>query len=68
MLIWVTLMGAGVVGGFLMMALAAEEIVVPVAVVITGLSVVTAVLAAAAVIRLGSTAANVTPRPAHQEG
>ena len=68
MLIWVTLMGAGVVGGFLMMALAAEEIVVPVAVVITGLSVVTAVLAAAAVIRLGSTVANVTPRPAHQEG
>src|SRR4051794_36237474 len=51
MLIWVALMGAGVVGGFLLMALAGDEIAVPVVIVITGLSVVSAALATPAVVR-----------------
>ncbi len=65
MLIWVTLMGAGVVGGFLMMAAAGDEIPVPIALAITGLSVVSAVLAASAVVRPASMA---MPRVAHGAG
>lgn len=51
MLIWVALMGAGVVGGFVLMAAAGDEIPVPVVVVITGLSAVAAILAGVALVR-----------------
>src|SRR4051794_29728314 len=51
MLIWVALMGAGVVGGFLLIAVAGDEIALPVVIVITGLSVVSAALATAVVVR-----------------
>ena len=70
MLIWVALMGAGVVGGFVLMAAAGDQIVVPVAVAIGGLGVASAVLAAAALVRPGSATglARTSPRPAHVEG
>jgi hypothetical protein len=61
MLIWVALMGAGVVGGFVLMALAGDQIAVPVVVVITGLSVVSAILAGLAVSRPGAPAAAARP-------
>jgi hypothetical protein len=51
MLIWVALMGAGVVGGFLLMALAGDQIAVPVVVAIGGLSVASSILAATALVR-----------------
>jgi hypothetical protein len=51
MLLWVTLMGAGVVGGFLFSAAAGEEIPVVVAVVISALSIVSAALAAVPLVR-----------------
>ena len=51
MLIWVALMGAGVVGGFLLMAAAGDQIPVPVAVMITVLSLVSSSLAAVAIAR-----------------
>ena len=51
MLIWVPLMGAGVVGGFVLMAAAGDGAGVPVAVAVTGLGVVASVLAAAAIAR-----------------
>jgi hypothetical protein len=51
MLIWVPLMGAGVVGGFLVMAAAGDKAGVPVAVAVTGLGVVSSTLAAAALVR-----------------
>jgi hypothetical protein len=54
MLIWVALMGAGVVGGFLLMAAAGDQIAVPVVVAISGLSVVASILAAVALVRSGS--------------
>ena len=60
MLIWVAVMGAGVVGGFLLMAAAGDPIAVPVVVVISGLSVTAAGLAAVAVLRLSSPAPAVT--------
>jgi hypothetical protein len=50
MLIWVTLMGAGVVGGFLLMATAGDTAGVPIAVFITAISVVSAALAAVAIV------------------
>ena len=56
MLIWVPLMGAGVVGGFLLMAAAGDLTAVPVVVAITGLGLASSILAAAAVIRAGSSA------------
>lgn len=70
MLIWVALMGAGIVGGFLLTAVAGDEIVVPVAVVITGLGVVSSILAAVAIVRPASPAAVARPatRPARIEG
>ena len=68
MLIWVALMGAGVVGGFLMMAVAGDEIAVPIAVVIAGLSVVSGFLAVAAVVRPGSAASFAGRRYAPREG
>ncbi len=54
MLIWVALMGAGVVGGFLLLALAGDQIAVPVVVAIGGLSVASSILAATALVRPGS--------------
>jgi hypothetical protein len=65
MVIWVALMGAGVGGGFLLMAVAGDVIAVPVVVVIAGLSVASALLAAAAVVRPPSLAIS---RRAPQEG
>jgi hypothetical protein len=51
MLVWVPLMGAGVVGGIVLMAVAGDQTAVPVAVVITVLGVVSSILAAGAVVR-----------------
>jgi hypothetical protein len=61
MLIWVALMGAGVVGGFLFTAAAGEEIPVVVAAVISGLSVVSALLAAVPIVHHVSTATRIDP-------
>ena len=70
MLIWVALMGAGVVGGFLLMALAGDQIAVPVVVAIGGLSVASSILAAVAVVRQGSATglARTSPSPAYLGG
>jgi hypothetical protein len=70
MLVWVPLMGAGVVGGIVMMAVAGDQTAVPVAVVITALSVLSCILAAVAIIRPRAATALVptTARPAHQNG
>jgi hypothetical protein len=65
MLIWVSLMGAGVVGGFVLMATAGDTAGVPIAVIITALSIVSAVLAAVALIRSPSPAPVATATPAH---
>ena len=56
MLIWVPLMGAGVVGGFVLMAVAGNQAGVPVAIAVTGLGVVSSILAAAALVRPGPSA------------
>jgi hypothetical protein len=53
MLIWVALMGAGVVGGFLLMAAAGDRVALPVVVAIGGVSVTSSVLAAIALVRPG---------------
>ena len=67
MLIWVALMGAGIVGGFLFSAAAGEEFSVVVAVVISGLSIVSAALAAVPFVRHPSGPLTVrAPLPAHQ--
>jgi hypothetical protein len=70
MLVWVPLMGAGVVGGIVLMAVAGDQTAVPVAVVITALGVVSAILAAVAIVRPGAATglARTTPRPIHLEG
>jgi hypothetical protein len=70
MLIWVALMGAGVVGGFFLMAVAGDQIPAPVVVAISGLSVASSILAAAALVRPGSATglAQTSSRPAHIEG
>jgi hypothetical protein len=70
MLVWVPLMGAGVVGGIVMMAVAGDQTAVPVAVVITALSVLSSILAAVAIVRprAGSALVPTTARPAHQNG
>jgi hypothetical protein len=70
MLIWVALMGAGVVGGMLLMAAAGNQIAVPVVGAIAALSVASSVLAAVALVRPGSASGLVrtSPRPAHLEG
>jgi hypothetical protein len=54
MLMWVALMGAGVGGGFLLMAAAGDPIAVPVVVGITGISVACSTLAARALAQPGS--------------
>ena len=48
-------MGASVVGGFILMAVAGDLISLPVVVTITGLGVAASILAAAALVRPGST-------------
>ena len=53
MLIWVALMGSGVVGGFLLMAAAGDQVAVPVVVAISALSVASLLLAALALVRSG---------------
>ena len=70
MLVWVPLMGAGVVGGIVLMAVAGDQTALPVAVVITALGGVSSILAAVAVVRPLAGEAHVRPtaRPAHQEG
>jgi hypothetical protein len=70
MLIWVSLMGAGVVGGFFLMAVAGDQIAVPVVVAISGLSVASSILAAIAIVKPGSVTglARTSSRPAHMEG
>jgi hypothetical protein len=70
MLVWVPLMGAGVVGGIVLMAVAGDQTALPVAVVITVLGVVSSILAAVAVVRPRTDAAHIPPttRPARQEG
>jgi hypothetical protein len=70
MLVWVPLMGAGVVGGIVLMAVAGDQTALPVAVVITVLGVVSSILAAVAVVRPRAGAAHVRPttRTATLEG
>ncbi len=70
MLIWIALMGAGVVGGFLVMAAAGDQIELPVVVAISVLSVASSILAAVAIVRPGSVTglAGTSHGPAHLEG
>ncbi len=70
MLIWVALMGAGVVGGFVLIAAAGDAIAVPVVVAISGLSVASATLASVALARAGPATglARTSTRPAYLEG
>jgi hypothetical protein len=70
MLVWVPLMGAGVVGGIVLMAAAGDQTAVPVALAITVLGVVSAILAAVATVRPRPGTAPVRPatRPAHRIG
>jgi hypothetical protein len=70
MLVWVPLMGAGVVGGIVLMAADGDQTAVPVAVAITVIGVVSSILAAVAVVRPGSFAglARTATGPAHLEG
>jgi hypothetical protein len=70
MLVWVPLMGAGVVGGIVLMAAAGDQTAVPVAVVITVLGGVSSILAAVAIVRprAGTALVRGATRPAHLEG
>ena len=70
MLVWVPLMGAGVVGGIVLMAAAGDTTAVPVAVVITILGVASSILAAVAIVRprRGTRIVPAATRTAHQEG
>jgi hypothetical protein len=70
MLIWVALMGAGVVGGFLLMAAAGDQVPVPVVVAISGLSLAASILAAAVLVRprLAPGDAGSLARPVPMEG
>ena len=63
MLVWVPLMGGGVVGGFVLMAAAGDQSAVPVAVAITILAIASAILAAVAVVRRGSPTRSPSSRP-----
>jgi hypothetical protein len=51
MLVWVPLMGAGVVGGIVLMAAAGDQTALPVGVAISVLGVVSSILAAVAIVR-----------------
>jgi hypothetical protein len=70
MLLWVPLMGGGVVGGIVLMVASGDTTALPVAVVITVLAAASAVLAGAAIVRSRpDTALNVPgARPAHLGG
>jgi len=70
MLVWVPLMGAGVVGGIVLMVAAGDQTALPVAVVITVLGVVSSILAAVAIVRPRATTgpARLTTRRAPQGG
>lgn len=70
MLVWVPLMGAGVVGGMLLMAIAGDTAALPIAVVITALGLVSSILAAVAIVRprAGTARVAATARPASPEG
>jgi hypothetical protein len=70
MLVWVPLMGAGVVGGIVLMAAAGDQTAVPVAVAITVLGVVSSILAGVALIRPRAEPGLVRPTssPAQQGG
>src|SRR3954453_734344 len=70
MLVWVPLMGAGVVGGIVFMAAAGDQTCVPVAVAITVLGIGSAILAAVAIVgpRATTRPARPTTRPAQQGG
>ena len=63
-------MGAGVVGGIVLMAAAGDTTAVPVAVVITILGVASSILAAVAIVRprRGTRIVPAATRTAHQEG
>jgi hypothetical protein len=67
MLIWVALMGAGVVGGFLLMTAAGDPVAVPLIIGISALSVAAAILAGLAVVRVGwvTGVGRAVARPAH---
>ena len=67
MLVWVPLMGGGVVGGILLMAAAGDQSAVPVAVVITLLGVVSSVLATVAIVqpRAATDPVRLAIRPEH---
>lgn len=69
MLVWVPLMGGGVVGGMLLMAVAGDASAVPIAVVITVLGVASTGLAALAIVppRVGGASTSAITRPAPQE-
>ena len=70
MLAWVPLMGGGVVGGMLLMAIAGDTAALPIAGVITVLGSLSAILATLAIVRPPARATRVssTSRPASQEG
>jgi hypothetical protein len=70
MLVWVPLMGAGVVGGILLMAAAGDQTALPVALVITVLGVVSSILAAVGTVRPRAATGpeRLTTRPAQQRG
>jgi hypothetical protein len=61
MLIWVPLMGAGVLGGFVFTAAAGEDVPVTIVGVIGGLGLVSAILAAVPLVRHPSRAPHLTP-------
>ena len=60
MLIWVPLMGAGVLGGFVLAAVAGEEVPTAVIAVIGGVSLISAILAAVPLVRHVSGGVNLT--------
>lgn len=70
MLLWVPLMGGGIVGGILLMVASGDSTAVPVAVVITVLGVLSSTLAAPALLRprAGTSLIRAATRPARQEG
>jgi hypothetical protein len=74
MLIWVPLMGAGVLGGFLLAAAAGEDVPIVVAAVIGALCVASTSLATVAIVRSSSRVVDLThragraTRPAHLGG
>ncbi len=70
MLVWVPLMGGGVVGGIVLMAAAGDQTAVPVAVAITILGVASTILAVAAILRPRPDAglARTGTHPAHLGG